>query len=233
MYTNVFKIILWMIINISGIIIAKYFINKPIKCLPILRPYFKLNNNNEIIITHKKKNPLEEVSDNESLIKLALIQFYFANIYIKMNSFYKLFYLIPMYGTIVLFGLAGEIKELQFSLSTNSIKNWSLAFKVLIFLFTIFFITLLFFNINYAYLQNLLFPYILSILLIITFYFTMFQIYLKNKNYPIHLHHWFLGYILSFFFLFDNWWNNLTYSILYGIFIEGLVYYGPTSIFKN
>ena len=79
MYTNVFKVILWLILNISGVIIAKYFI-KPIKCLPILRPYFKLNDNNDIIISHHKKTPLQEVSDNETLIKLALIQFYFANI---------------------------------------------------------------------------------------------------------------------------------------------------------
>merc|ERR1711991_379559 len=111
--------------------------------------------------------------------------------------------------------------------------GWSLPFKILVVCFGLILTILLLGNMYIAFLKNNLFFYLLALILIVIYYFIVYQFYLKDYNYPIHFHHWFIGYVLSFFFCFDNWWNNFTYSILYGIFIEGLVYYGPTSIFKD
>ena len=225
------KTLLWLIINIFGLVLAKYFI-QPIKCSEKWKKWFRLKDD-RLCIKHVKKSSLQEVSDNISLIKFAMIQFYFANIYNKMDNYSNMLYLVPLYGSIFLFGIAGEINGLQFSLSKNSIKNWTLTVKIMIATFFLIIVRLLSFNIYLSYINKTIFYYLLSMVLIILYYFALCFIYLKDTVATVHIHHWFFGYILSFFFYYDNWWNKLIYSILYGIFIEGLVTYGPTSIFKD
>ena len=43
---------------------------------------------------------------------------------------------------------------------------------------------------------------------------------------PYHVHHWFIGYILAFMFPVNDIVNNVMYTILYGIFMQGAIAYG-------
>ena len=46
----------------------------------------------------------------------------------------------------------------------------------------------------------------------------------KTKNYVVHLHHWLIAGIGLVILLVFNFYNNLIYGLLIGIFIQGLTY---------
>lgn len=183
---------------------------------------------------------------------VSLIMFAYGNIPNKMNSFFDLFYLIPIYLMIPLFGFLGQVKALSnFSISPDYIRNMPLAGKITFTLLALLCTSLVSYHFYLAYLANELIYYILGVVFIPLFYTYLYKFWLQNyyadynNSHAIigydddeqqvekpnwHIHHWFVGFYFSLLFRYDTLVSQLAFSIFYGVFLEGAWIEGPLPI---
>ena len=75
--------------------------------------------------------------------------------------------------------------------------------------------------------------YYLISLVYLAFHYWIAFVLLYQQSAPIHLHHWWLGQLVGFYFRYDATCNNILYMIAYGISIQGIVAYGADHIFQD
>lgn len=236
-YPVVFKFLIWIGVTAIGYIMAKISLAiciVPKQLLPIAQEFVLLEDGNEFDISHDNKTDIEWVTNILLTIKLAMCQFYFSDIMnrIDYNDPYQFIYIGLMITTIYMFGFMCQVKGMQTSCSPNSIKNWPLISKIVYGCVTIILIAGLSYEINLAYQDKTIVFYLLSLLVIAIFYIIMYCIFLR-KNTIIHIHHWFIGYMLCYYFRHNTIVSNVFFSILYSIFLQGSVSFGLIPIYKN
>lgn len=234
-YPIVFKFIIWLVFNTLGYCFVKLSLKKcivPKKLVPEISDVILLEDGNQFDIGHDTKTDMQWINDILITIKLAMCQFYFANVMDRIDYYdpFQLIYIPLLITTIFLFGFMGEVKGMQTSCSPGSIKHWPLMSKIVYILVTIVLLAGLGYQIYLSYQTKIIFWYLISLVTTVLFYVALYSGFSCNE---IHIHHWFIGYMLCYYFRFDDVVSNCFYVILYGIFLQGSVSYGITSIFKN
>lgn len=71
------------------------------------------------------------------------------------------------------------------------------------------------------------------IVLCVLFFVISYCGFLKKDDYPLHVHHWFIGYCFSLFHHYQDPISMICFCLGYGMFINGMATYGIDSIFHN
>jgi len=229
----IFKLILWLSVNIIGYIVAtlmthfKYKPN-PNNCCQIM----DVDDDGYVRIGHNRKSRIRKVTDFNLFITYALVHFYFSDIINRLDYYdpYQIIYFLFYIGSIPAFGLIGSIKGLQTSCSWSSIKGWSIPSWITYVSLTAGVSALLGYHVYLSYDDEIIFYYLLSIVVIALYYIGVYFVCVRNTEHEFHLHHWFLAHILCFYFRFDNIVSNVVFSIAYGIMTQGAISYSMSDI---
>jgi len=239
-YPIVGKFSVWIFVNIICYFLAKLSLTScecSSEVVNELDEYIVFHDDS-FDIEHKNKNRFEKVNSFITIIKYCMIQFYFANVFNRIHLdlehiLINISYLIVVLSTIIIFGVCGQIRGLQTSWSCHSIKHWPIQSKICYSIVFVLLLMIIIYCSYLSYLKRILIYYLGSMIVIILFYVVTYVYYLIGHNVTIHVHHWFLGFMLCGYLRFDTIICNILYSIFYGIFIQGSVAFGTTSIFKD
>ena len=163
-----------------------------------------------------------------------MLQLYFANILdrISLSNSNQALYLIPFFLSIVGFGVMGELRGLQSSISPSSIAHWT-RISWITYLTTL--VTVLG-NLGYNIYRSIepreTFYYLFSMVLIAIYYSVIYIGFFRETG-ELHFHHWWICHMLGFYFRYDSIWNNTMSMIVYGISIQGIIAYGADHIFQS
>lgn len=233
-YSAVYKFIIWFIINniayfIGRISLQSFRINK--KIVSCLGKYIIFNDDN-FDIEHHKKDAITHYNDYIIIMKYSMIQFYFGNIEDRIDySIENMIYIIIFMLTIPIFGIIGRIKGLQISCSNKS--HWGLLGWITFTIVGLIIACNIGYHIYLAYYERIIYYYVGSMILLSLFLIGSYCVLCKKYDYNFHIHHWFIGIMLCYYFRFNNIISNISYAIAYGIFYQGVIAYGATSIFQN
>lgn len=184
--------------------------------------------NNQFQIDHVKKSGQQIATDLVYLFKLSALLFAYGNLSNRMHHVYQLYYAAVIISTSIIFGIIQQVKGMQTSCSCHA--KWP---KVATIFYSLSFATIL---IGLIY-ESLYLPeihikiYGIYIATVITTYFAMYLTILRNAT--LHLHHWYIGFFTAFLFGLDSIVINLYFSVLCGIFIQGICAYSATDIFYD
>jgi hypothetical protein len=214
---EVIKFIFWIQFNLLG-----YFFTKMVLYSSDLDHYDK---NDQQTVIHLIGN-----------IQLSMVQFYFGNIVnrIHLHNPLQILYSFILYLSITMFVYLGQVESLKTSISISSMQTWPIGSYIVYSSTALFILAGLIYHVYLAYKDMILVYYISSFLCILGFYTLTYFILAKNNPYEVlHIHHWFIGFNLCFFFRFDNIVSNIYYCILYGMFLHGTITYGHYSIYQS
>ena len=236
-YDIVFKLLIWMGVNFLGYLFGNLLL-RPIKCtcMKCIKKYIVLDEEDVFEMEYHNKTNEKKAKDFESFLLYASFHFYFSNVFTRLDyrNPIQLIYILFYLGAIVVFGILGRVKGLQTSLSPSSAKKWPIASWITYSLSGLAVLALLGYHIYLSYIEKIIFYYLLSILGIVIYYIGLYYMYIKNDpDATLHVHHWYIGHLLCMYFRFDYIISNLAFMVLYGIFTQGIVNYGPASIFDH
>ena len=234
--TTIFNFLIWIGTSLSGYILGNIYLKTKIKnTCDCCQSCLITDNEGYLRFSFHNKTNKQKAQDLTSFILYSLLYFTYSNINnrIDYHDPYQLFYILLYFSSIFIFGLFCEIRGLQTSCSTGSVKKWPMVARIVYSLIGIIVLGTFGYHLYLAYDEKIIFYYVISILTIILYYIFIYYYYVNKEEHNIHIHHWFLGHMASLYFRFNNTFSNIAFMISYGIFTQGLVNYGITDIFTT
>lgn len=181
----------------------------------------------------------------------AIVTFKFAYIVCdEYNKLKKWYFYVIYFATIPLFSLISDLNfASSISIDEQSIKYWSVSQWLFICIIVLIVLTLIIYHIVIAYKINTYaqqdltiqrysltktycFIYIVSILTFVCLYgFVWIYLVYMLTSVQVHLHHWFLFWLLSLFAQFNTTTSISSLAICLGIFTQGASVYGLAYIY--
>ena len=233
------KTLIWFGVTIIGAIVTRLtLISVRCRHSPLLSSAFVVESHGDydaFQIQHRPDKSSNDIfRDATTICVNAMLQLYFANVLgrINLNSTSQVRYTIPYILSIVGIGILGEIRGLQTSVSSGSISQWSRTSWATYLSALLVVLGTFSYNIYRSIAPKETFYYLFSIVAIAVYYGIIYTAYFRDYG-KIHLHHWWIGHMLGFYFRYDSIWNNIMSMIVYGISIQGIVAYGADHIFQD
>ena len=195
---TVIRIMIWFGVTLLGAAIARLTLIS-VKCRHCgkLSDSFVVTSEGDydvFQIQHRSNRTSSDIfRDVTTIVVNALLQFYFADVVsrISLESRQELWYLIPFVLSIVGFGVMGELRGLQTSISPSSIAHWTRLSWITY--LTAFGIVLA--NLGYNIYRSIepkeTFYYLFSMVAIASYYGLVYVLWFRQTG-TIHLHHWWI-----------------------------------------
>lgn len=219
------KFLVWLGGTTFGIIVAHSTIEE---CAPIV---FNECYEQPFEIEHENKTKADVIHDILTVLQFSIVHYFLSDIETRLKKDLKtLFCFFTFIVTIPVFGMLGQINDLKTSVSTTGYSSWTRNAQAVFISALLILLIAIAHEIYHAHKEKYLKLYILSFLSVPMVYVVFNLMYIQKVVF--HLHHWFIGYYISFFMRTDVFYVNIIYSILYGIFVQGSIAYGLATVFS-
>ena len=203
-------------------------------CLHCCAKYFILEDGDEFDGDQVPKRPVDRVSNLNRTVYYGLAQIALGNVLQRMTfEWINLVYPVIAIVSAVMFSYLGVIKGMQTSCSPHSISSWPWPSRIAYGLISLVLLSDLVLHCYWAYQTEILIPYMSSLIITCLWFIWQYYYTKPESGGTLHVHHWFICFVLCPLFRFDNWISKGSYMILFGIFIEGSEAYDLTCIFHN
>lgn len=230
------ELVVWIAFNITAITVAHFFykqVSCPLCADSNLDKYIYLKNGEEFDIANTEYTRSEYAHTATIILAFAVTQYYVCNLKERYFDDWKrcLLYMTITLITIPIFGGLGRIKGIDFSFSTQDSVSWTIPSVIIIGIFLVVVVLIFIHEIYAAIGRNFWKQYITAIFLVVGYYIALWIYANNHTTEKIHVHHWFVGLMLTYAIQSNTVYTNILFAIFGGVFLEGATSFSLTNIF--
>ena len=230
---SVFKYLIWVIISVFGYFLA--YINTKVNlskgCYDVLTKYCGTEGK-YFDGDHFDKSAKHWAYSFAYTYLLGSLHYY-ANVNTIIEfEWVNTLYILPIYITIISYSYLEKLYG-KHDFSIETIKKLPIPSIVLICVSLMIFMADLCFHIYLSYLEKTIVWYLLFIIGVVCSIMVTYKIINKNYTEKVHIHPWFIGFIMGLLCRFNHPISIISYGVCYGLILEEAVIHGLNSIFDS
>lgn len=227
-----YSFIIWFGLQILGYLWGIFCLRKwhfPMWFYNCTKSWLIYNSNGTFQIGQSSQDPVDRATHLTRQVIFSLGPYYTFFRHIDYADPYSLFYLIPYFLIIPLFGCLGKVRGLQTSLSCGSFRKWPIQSWIAYILAGLLYVGCIVWNLYWHFTIPIVVAMGLSILFIGAL---VYYVYGEDKITP-HYHHWVVGYTGSLINYGQDPLSRVLAMLFYGVFVEEAVDYGILDVFRD